>query len=171
MSKFENDGYIILKNAVPNSTIDRINMKISEEKLKLHDYGFSNKILNFGNRIGRFHYIINEYYEILDHIKENIKRLLPNPLLMGSLTFENGSCQGPHIDNWFFYTKPIESMIGVWVALEDIDDDSGPLFYYENSHKLELSDPIDFQGITAQETGSLLTQDLLIKIKDLIKTR
>ena len=35
-------------------------------------------------------------------------------------------------------------MAGVWVALEDIDEDNGPLMYYPGSHKLHEFSMDDF---------------------------
>lgn len=87
---------------------------------------------------------------------------------MGSLTFENGSSQAQHVDNWFFYTKPEKDMIGIWIALEDVEDDAGPLFYYENSHLLESIDPSKYD-CSIEEKGNKLTKDLIEKTKNLNK--
>jgi ectoine hydroxylase-related dioxygenase (phytanoyl-CoA dioxygenase family) len=57
------------------------------------------------------------------------------PVLFGSLTFDIGSEQEAHIDAAFFYTQPETSMAGVWTAFEDIAEQSGPLFYVDQSHK------------------------------------
>ena len=35
-------------------------------------------------------------------------------------------------------------MVGVWVALEDVDEDNGPLLYYPGSHKLHEYSMDDF---------------------------
>ena len=145
--KLEEDGFIHLKNIYDNNKLDELLVKINNFRNNTQDYGNNDKHNNLGNRIGRLHYSIQEYYElILDSTVFNIiKELLNKPVLMGSLTFENGSSQGAHIDNWFFYTKPEKSMIGIWIALEDITEDQGPLFYYENSHKLDTTNPSTFK--------------------------
>jgi hypothetical protein len=52
-----------------------------------------------------------------------------------SLTFKHGSQQEPHIDTPYFWTRPFNLFGGVWVALEDISPEAGPLFYYPGSHK------------------------------------
>ena len=41
-----------------------------------------------------------------------------------------------HILTPFFSTQPINQFVGLWVALEDIHIDSGPLFYLKGSHSL-----------------------------------
>ena len=167
--ELELNGYIYLKNKINSKFIDDLLNKINIERKKINNYGFNNKSTNLGNRIGRLHFKINEYYDCLNFIKEDIYKLIKNPVIMGSLTFENGTSQSAHIDSWFFYTKPEKDMIGVWIALEDIDEDSGPLFYYENSHLLETTNPSMFNFTSSNEVGNLLHDDLNKKIKNLKK--
>ncbi len=34
-----------------------------------------------------------------------------------------------------FYVHPANHLVGVWIALEDISADAGPLIFYPKSHK------------------------------------
>ena len=52
-----------------------------------------------------------------------------------TLTFPVGTQQPPHSDSVHFSAVPDGFMCGVWVALEDIDTDNGPLIYYPGSHR------------------------------------
>ncbi|TNE66950.1 MAG: phytanoyl-CoA dioxygenase [Alphaproteobacteria bacterium] len=52
------------------------------------------------------------------------------------LNFPIGTEQKAHSDTIHFNSMPSGYMVGVWVALEDIDADNGPLVYYPGSHKL-----------------------------------
>ncbi len=52
-----------------------------------------------------------------------------------TLNFPFGTCQAPHSDTIHFNSIPGNMMAGVWVALEDIDENNGPLLYYPGSHK------------------------------------
>jgi phytanoyl-CoA hydroxylase len=52
-----------------------------------------------------------------------------------SLHFKHGSQQDPHIDTPFFWTRPFNLFVGVWVALEEVRETAGPLFYYPGSHR------------------------------------
>ncbi len=52
-----------------------------------------------------------------------------------TLNFKVGSQQKAHSDTLHFSSLPARYMCGVWVALEDITEDNGPLFYYPGSHK------------------------------------
>ncbi len=58
------------------------------------------------------------------------------PLPFQTLNFDAGTQQLGHSDVVHFYARPRRFMCGVWIALEDIDGDNGPLFYYPGSHRL-----------------------------------
>ncbi|MDF1836412.1 MAG: phytanoyl-CoA dioxygenase family protein [Planctomycetota bacterium] len=62
-----------------------------------------------------------------------------------TLSFEYGSRQYPHSDTIHFHSIPHHFMVGVWVALEDIDPDSGPLRVYPGSHLLPVLDMFDLK--------------------------
>ena len=81
----------------------------------------------------------------LDHVRQiachpeviNILRLLygREPFPFQTLNFPNGSEQHFHSDAVHFHSLPTGFMCGVWVALEDIQLDAGPLIYFPRSHK------------------------------------
>jgi hypothetical protein len=52
-----------------------------------------------------------------------------------TLNFPRGTEQHYHTDALHFSSSPERFMCGVWLALEDIDDDNGPLVYYPGSHR------------------------------------
>lgn len=68
-----------------------------------------------------------------------------------TLNFEMGTQQKPHSDTFHFNSTPERFMCGVWVALEDISPDAGPLIYYPGSHKLPILKRTDLDG--AQQYG------------------
>ena len=53
-----------------------------------------------------------------------------------TLVFLRGSGQDMHQDTIHLTAFPAGYMCGVWIALEDIDEDAGPLFVYPGSHRL-----------------------------------
>lgn len=67
------------------------------------------------------------------------------PVPFQTLNFMFGSQQVAHSDAILFNSLPAGYMCGVWVALEDVDHDNGPLFYYPGSHKLPEYYPEDFR--------------------------
>ncbi|MEN9865678.1 MAG: hypothetical protein RL748_1268 [Pseudomonadota bacterium] len=52
-----------------------------------------------------------------------------------TLNFPVGTQQSLHSDSVHFSSVPERFMCGVWVALEDVTPDNGPLFYYPGSHR------------------------------------
>lgn len=59
------------------------------------------------------------------------------PVAFQTLYFENGSQQGAHQDTAFVYTEPPYHFVASWIALEDIEPDTGELFYYPGSHRMD----------------------------------
>lgn len=62
--------------------------------------------------------------------------ITPRPRPFQTLNFAVGTEQDVHSDAFHFNSSPPGLMCGVWVALEDVDETSGPLVYYPGSHKL-----------------------------------
>lgn len=58
------------------------------------------------------------------------------PLAFQTLNFESGTQQEAHCDAVHFNSDPEGFLCAVWVALEDIDLDNGPVFYYPSSHAM-----------------------------------
>ena len=75
---------------------------------------------------------------MLDHRLRDILKLLLDgePLLMNSLNFEWGSEQPVHVDTMFVSPPKREKLAVVWLALESIGTDCGPLIVYPGSHKI-----------------------------------
>src|SRR5258706_3229286 len=57
------------------------------------------------------------------------------PLPFQTLNFRMGSEQKAHSDTVHFNSRPAGYMCGVWVALEDVDRENGPVMYFPGSHK------------------------------------
>jgi ectoine hydroxylase-related dioxygenase (phytanoyl-CoA dioxygenase family) len=88
-------------------------------------------------------------------IDEDIRAIATNEVVRGllssvygrqafpfqTLNFMAGSQQSAHVDIVHFSGKPHDCMAGVWLALEDIDEAAGPLFYYPGSHKWPVLTP------------------------------
>ncbi|TCJ17852.1 phytanoyl-CoA dioxygenase [Flaviaesturariibacter flavus] len=70
------------------------------------------------------------------------------PIPFQTLNFDVGTQQRTHSDMMHFSSIPERFMCGVWVALEDVTLDNGPLHYYPGSHKLPFYNMTDV-GIKA----------------------
>lgn len=136
---WETEGYLHLSGVFESSFIDEINKSINKSRLELSAKS-SQKAENSG-RIANVHAINRPVFKFLmdPFLQGVLRRLLSgNPILWGSLSFNVGTQQSAHTDSPWFFVRPYGSMIGVWIALEDINPDSGPLFYIPKSHKTVL---------------------------------
>jgi ectoine hydroxylase-related dioxygenase (phytanoyl-CoA dioxygenase family) len=129
IEKYNKNGYLVVKSVIDNDTIDKIVNEIYEEHPE-------NKNLN---RIADAW----KQYEIIGYLAFNKKIMnilyqLYNrkPVPFQTLNFYLGTEQKIHSDQIHFCSDPKNFMCGVWIALEDVSMDSGPLIYYPGSHKL-----------------------------------
>ncbi len=67
------------------------------------------------------------------------------PLPFQTLNFRVGTQQKAHSDTIHFNSAPHGFMCGVWLALEDVDMNNGPLAYYPGSHLLPEFDMAHMQ--------------------------
>ena len=129
-------GWVLLKKSVSEEAVRKLNdsIRVFREKRRggYDEYGHGMRVglLHVANRSSLRVAMNPQVIGFLKTIWED------DPVLFGSLTFDIGSEQEPHIDAAFFYTRPEDAMVGVWTALEDIHEDSGPLFYIDRSHRL-----------------------------------
>ncbi len=72
------------------------------------------------------------------------------PIVCNSLTFEYGSQQGFHVDTFYMPPQTTNGLVVSSIALEDVDQNAGPLQFYPGSHQIP---PYVFShgGITAVE--------------------
>ena len=72
---------------------------------------------------------------ITDFLKKAYKS---NPIPFSTINFLKGTEQPLHSDEFHFGSIPHRFLSGCWIALEDIDKDSGPLSIAAKSHKLPI---------------------------------
>ena len=58
------------------------------------------------------------------------------PIPFQTLNFDVGTEQAAHSDTIHFHCIPRHYMCGAWIALEDVDENNGPLYVYPGSHRL-----------------------------------
>jgi phytanoyl-CoA hydroxylase len=66
-----------------------------------------------------------------------------------SLFFEESTQQGIHRDSPFFCTEPYGEYLGVWVALEDVAPEAGPLTYFPGAHRIPVDRMRAYSAIEA----------------------
>lgn len=133
--QWRKNGFVVIPGVFKQDQIQRYNSIVSRVRASVDDGKDEH---GYGDRIGQLHQKEPDLLELASSPK--IIQFLKwafgdDPILMGSLQFQRGTQQEAHVDAIFFWPQPSFSMAGVWVALEDIHVDSGPLFYLPGSHK------------------------------------
>ncbi len=136
------NGYVILKNLVEESTLDQVwtsyESAVKAGKIKLEpevvneDDPYPGRYLNPHKKVGEFCQI-SKHPGITSAIRFLMER---EPKLLQTIASHKGSQQGAHSDSIHMTTYPLGYLTAAWVAFETIHPDSGPLVYYPGSHKL-----------------------------------
>lgn len=133
VQKFAEDGYFIMDLSSPSfnqqvdDIVDHLKNDYAEGKERIQDawvYNSSVKELA----------LHPEVLSILEVLYER------RPVPFQTLNFHKGTQQATHSDALHFHSVPERFMCGVWIALEDVDENNGPLHYYPKSHKLPFYD-------------------------------
>jgi ectoine hydroxylase len=127
------NGFMVLENFFEHDAVETINREIDKlvdgKKVTItHDnkIAFANKLIP-AIKDATYN---KELVTLLSFILG--REVVP----FQTLNFLYGSGQRAHSDSIHMTTYPLGYLIAAWVALEDIQEDSGPLFYYPGSHKL-----------------------------------
>jgi phytanoyl-CoA hydroxylase len=133
IENYSKTGYIVLKNFLSDTNAENINKEINdllEQKRVTFKYG--NKIM----------FALHHSQLLRDTGKDEKLIELLNVLIDGkaklfqSINFLSGSEQDTHSDSIHMTTYPLGGLLGVWIALEDIDETNGALHYYPGSQNL-----------------------------------
>lgn len=126
-------GYMILENYFSPAACDAINEEIDKlTKSGALQFKWGNKLM-FANKKSELIRQVTQdkvISQLLNFLLD--KEMVP----FQTINFINGSGQRAHSDSVHMTTYPLGYLIAIWVALEDVHADSGPLFYYPGSHKL-----------------------------------
>lgn len=133
IKSFDDLGYCVIPNFLDAETVDKVNTEI-EDLLKSGkiQYKYVNKLMFAIHKspyLGRL-WKNHPFNELLNYLIKG------NAELFQSINFLHGSEQETHSDSIHMTTFPLGGLLGVWIALEDIDEENGPIHYYPESHKL-----------------------------------
>ena len=108
---------------------------------RIHDF-----ISNVSEEDRKRRFVLNDMYLCSEAVRAvaiapkltHVLRTLmgKEPVLVQSLNFNWGTNQGLHQDTLYLPPPNEEDFLAVWIALEDIDPDAGPLRYVPGSHKI-----------------------------------
>jgi Phytanoyl-CoA dioxygenase (PhyH) len=129
--RFAQDGYVVLDD-LGLGDVDELAARVRSDLAPLHEDGAYNRVA--------------DAWTVSDDVREialapKVVPLLEllygrRPIPFQTLNFWRGSQQHTHSDAVHFHAFPRNMMCGVWVALEDTDENNGALHYYPGSHLL-----------------------------------
>lgn len=131
---WSNDGYAIIENFYSSEEVDTINSEIDQilEKGEVELRNNGNKIMFALNHSEKLKNTANK-----SEVVETMDLLLgKKSKLFQSINFLTGSQQKAHSDSVHMTTFPLGYLTAIWIALEDIDENQGALFFYPGSHRL-----------------------------------
>jgi phytanoyl-CoA hydroxylase len=150
--QWERDGYVILRGVLEPSACDALGEVLGEawryghpDQLVVDSTTGRSRKLEAGDarRLTRAvdtHVHYPEARELLANpvVTGKLRAIFgADPLYFQTLVFELGSEQGLHQDTSFVVVDDPMAMVGVWIALEDVQAGSGELRYVPGSHRLE----------------------------------
>ena len=130
---FYDKGYTVIRNFITPEEADQINSEIQAMlDNKQIEFKYGNKLMFTLHKSALIKKIGLEpsLLKLLDVLMDGKTKLFQ------SINFINGSQQKTHSDSIHMTTFPLGGLIGVWIALEDVQADQGALHYYPGSHKL-----------------------------------
>lgn len=133
ITSFEENGYLVVRNYFSAVQVQAINDEIGKLlAMGTVKPGHRNKIMFAIHHSALLRSIGND-----KKLLELLHCLLNGePVLFQSINFSMGSEQRTHSDSIHMTTYPLGGLLGVWIALDDINENNGPLHYYPGSHKL-----------------------------------
>jgi len=148
--EYHEKGFVVIPGLIPQSLID-------QAKADAENKGFNTDfpISTFRNEAR-----VQDLWQVSDAVKdlaclpkvlEHLEVLYGRePVPFQTLNFKYGTQQKAHSDTIHFSSLPARFMCGVWVALEDITEENGPVFYSAGSQNLP---EYDFSSIKS-DTGT-----------------
>jgi len=155
---FDRDGFVIVDFGFPAPLIEEVSEFIQSHQFVIPPH-VADRVRKRINQDGHYHGMrIQDAWKFNNAVKQlarypQVLRTLEalyqkKPLPFQTLNFPVGTQQRGHSDAAHFNCWPNDgSMCGVWVALQDITEDNGPLIYYPGSHQWPELYPVNF-GIT-----------------------
>lgn len=134
---FNRDGYLVLDLGLDEDFTARLKDRILQAEIldqqeSIYHYSKSPRIFEAWKDV-------KEVWDLAFHpqVISTLEYLYASkPIPFQTINFIKGTNQPLHSDVIHFYTEPERWMAGVWVALEDITEESGPLCFCPASHRL-----------------------------------
>lgn len=145
------NGFVHLRQFFSAALVDEIVTAFDDAlQAKRIDFNYTQK------KVHDAHQQVPKLKKIIHHkpLNELLIELIGEEMIpFQTINFVKGSEQAAHSDSIHMATYPEGGMVGVWVALEDVDEENGTVFYYPGSHKMAYTTNKD----CGNSTGWLLS--------------
>lgn len=151
--QFDDEGYVVIDPQIDPAVIDGVVERVGNGLLYL-DGQDQGRVQDAWKTDAGVKQIVQAPAVLA--ILEALYGRKPRPFQ--TLNFRVGTQQKEHSDTVHFNASPAGYMCGVWVALEDIDENNGAVVYYPGSHKLRelnMSDVFAEPDLLARRTQPL----------------
>jgi hypothetical protein len=164
-------GYLVLDRFYDEARVDAVNADI--DRLlgagDLHYHYRSPRVMNSWRKSPAVADLVAD-----PRLVEILSFLFGRPAsLFQTISFIKGSQQSIHSDAFHMMTEPPGYLIGVWVALEDVDESSGPVVYLPGSHRLPyvMSEDLDLSDagggpLTVPDKGPAYVRKMASVVRD-----
>src|SRR5262245_11803096 len=140
-NEFLEKGFAVIPGGASDALCDHL-----VERFRTFERVHADKLAPFRLADGHWPRLVNIHLsmpELFDLFSQTTLAMGLQDFLLGtetclytSLFYERGSTQPLHRDTPYFCTRPEYRYFGMWVALEDVDEDNGPLMVMEGGHLL-----------------------------------
>ena len=138
------DGFTVLPSMIAPNLCDRVVRDYEQWAKEKADYVSQNlDELGREKRLVNFHLASEAAMAVAtdQHVMELLDLFFgQRSSVYTSLTFKYGTQQPIHRDTPHFATWPPNRFCGVWTALEDVDEDAGPLMYIRGGHRFDVDE-------------------------------
>ncbi len=156
---FLENGYVVINNAIPHQTIDEFIYEYEHIKKspffiyysqsihistrpRLNKYSYIEESMQNASRLKFFNNFSSKIQSCL--YGKNVSKALScvtgkeKHISWQNMFFDKSTGTIEHQDSWYLDTQPPGGLVGVWYALENIHQNSGPFFVFPGSHKMGL---------------------------------
>ena len=158
-------GYAVIRNVVPTDNIERFmdayrSIRSSPAfvyysqsrqialRPKTNKHGFIQESMQNASRLAFFPQFAKTFQSCIYHdgVADSLSIVTGEEKHVSwqNMFFDQSTGTVDHQDSWYLDTDPPGHLVGVWYALEDIEEDSGPFFVSPGSHKIGLIERSQF---------------------------
>ncbi len=140
LQEFDEHGFCVFPRAVPDQVCDQA-ITAYCERFETEDNRVFKDAYNHFPKLINSHVSVPQIGEIFTRNEEVLRfadvLFQQRTGLYTSIFFQRGSAQPLHVDAPYFTTVPESRYLGMWTALEDVDEVNGALMVYPGGHKVK----------------------------------